>query len=153
FLRARADVDSRGLPVVGRAGTAIPLLHAAVFENAFASIVLVDPLLSYRSMALHRFYNVDFANVVSGALTAYDLPDLQAALAPRRLLVINPQDHLLTRADGPTVTRELEFVRLAYKRAGADANFTVRAWEPHQTLDDVLQPWLDAISLKEGIQK
>jgi hypothetical protein len=69
------------------------LLHAAAFDTAITRIALIEPFSSYQSIAMNRFYNPKFVHsVVPGALKAYDLPDLAASLAPRKLLMAGITD-------------------------------------------------------------
>lgn len=69
------------------------LLHAAIIHNPFEQIILLNPLVSYQSITEQPDYKPKFVmSSVAGALVQYDLPDLVAALAPNRLLVINPVD-------------------------------------------------------------
>lgn len=69
------------------------LLHAATIANPFESIILLNPLVSYQSISEQPNYKPKFVmSAVAGALVHYDLPDLVAALAPKRLLLINPVD-------------------------------------------------------------
>ena len=89
----------------------IPLLHAAAFNDSIGRIALIEPLVSFESVVMNRFYNTDFPDTVANALTAYDLPDLAAALAPRPLLVVGPQDQLGAPAGKDQVERELRVVR------------------------------------------
>jgi hypothetical protein len=63
--------------------------------------------------------------VVPGALKVYDLPDLAAAIAPRKLTIRNPVD-----AAGKPLTKEAaelayKPVREAYKKAKAEDKFTL----------------------------
>ena len=65
------------------------------------------------------------ANVVPGALAVYDLPDLAAAIAPRKLTIRNPVD-----AAGKPLTKEAaeeayKVVRAAYKAAKAEDKFVI----------------------------
>ena len=69
------------------------LLHAAAFDQNIKRVALIEPYSSYQSVVLNRFYYTGFVqNFVPGALTAYDLPDLEASLAPRKLLLIATTD-------------------------------------------------------------
>lgn len=69
------------------------LLHAAAFESAITRVALVEPYSSYRSIVMNRFYHPGFIySTVSAALQAYDLPDLAASLAPRKLLMAGITD-------------------------------------------------------------
>ena len=69
------------------------LLYAAAFDQRIAGIALIEPYSSYRSIVMNRFYHTGFVhNLVAGALTEYDLPDLAATLAPRKLMMIGTTD-------------------------------------------------------------
>jgi dienelactone hydrolase len=69
------------------------LLHAITFANPFTKIVLFNPLLSFQSITDTPDYKPKYAmSCVPGALAAYDLPDLLAALPTRTTLLINPVD-------------------------------------------------------------
>lgn len=67
------------------------LLHAAVIQNPFDKLVLVQPLVSYQSIAEERLYKPSFAlSAVPGALAEYDLPELVETLSGKGILLINP---------------------------------------------------------------
>ncbi|MBB3841979.1 dienelactone hydrolase [Runella defluvii] len=68
-------------------GTFVPdLLHAAVVTPSWSRVALIDGLGAYRSLTEHEQYLPRYIpSVVSGAILAYDLPDLVAALSPRRV--------------------------------------------------------------------
>ncbi len=82
--------DYSGAEIIGfaRKEMAPVLLHAAAFSNDIRSMILVEPYSSFRSIVMNRFYNPQFIlSTVPGALRAYDLPDLAASFAPRRLFI------------------------------------------------------------------
>ncbi|WP_327484933.1 alpha/beta hydrolase [Telluribacter sp.] len=85
---------SAGPLVAAASGTLTSdLLHAATFSNPFDRVILLNPLVSYQSIAEERLYKPKFAmSAVAGAIHAYDLPDLVAGLATKNLLLVNPVD-------------------------------------------------------------
>ncbi|MGI9626252.1 MAG: alpha/beta hydrolase family protein [Longimicrobiales bacterium] len=94
FLRGRQDVqqDRLGAVAVGAAGPVV--LHLALVKEQISGLALVGSPTDYASMALNRYYKPELVHgVVPGALRAYDLPDLVAAIAPRPVLVVDPVDH------------------------------------------------------------
>ena len=109
-------------------GAAVPaVLHAAVLEDRFTEIVLEHGLVSWSSVVRAPFSHGQLANVVPGALAHYDLPDLAALLAPRKLTIKAPVD-----GEGkPVAQAELERAyaraREAYKAAGAEQNLVLEA--------------------------
>ncbi|GAB3337560.1 alpha/beta hydrolase family protein [Larkinella ripae] len=81
------------LAAVARGTLGADLLHAALLSNAFGAVALVNPLVSYQAIMDEMNYKTAFIpSAVAGALPAYDLPDLAAALSARNLLVLNPVD-------------------------------------------------------------
>ena len=126
FLLNRKDVrkDKIGAFAAGDAGPA--LLHAAVFEKQIRKAALLSAPVSYRSIVTSRRYNYDFAVMIPGVLTAYDLPDLAAAITPRPLLVVNGADNTSLPASVSWVKDEMAVTGNAYSlRRGAD-NFTIK---------------------------
>jgi hypothetical protein len=84
------------------------LLHASVFNPDISGVALLEPFSSYQSVVENRFYRSSFIPAtVPGALTAYDLPDLAACIAPRKLLVAG-----MTDGSGNSLTEDE--VRLEY---------------------------------------
>jgi len=143
YVRSRADITTENLGVVAREELSPVLLHAAAFNEGIKKIALIEPLISYRSLIMHEFYKPIFIlSSVPGALTTYDLPDLCATIAPRKLLMINVcnQNGILELDE--LAKEELEFVKTAYLSAGAAKNIEIRKWEAHQSRDEVFSTWL-----------
>jgi len=59
---------------------------------------------------------------VAGALTAYDLPDLMACCAPRRLVIVDPVDHLGAPATPSLIEEQYAFPFEVYRAKNASAN-------------------------------
>lgn len=142
-LRQRKDVDDDRIYAVARAELAPVLLHAAAFDASITKVMLIEPLLSYRALVMNRFYRPALIpSTVAGALTAYDLPDLAASLAPRPLLLVNATDQHGNRAAAKVLEEDLPVVRAAYESdPGA---LQIRTWEPYEPMDAVFAPFLDA---------
>lgn len=69
------------------------LLHAAAFDPRINRAAIFGMYSSYQAVADRERYNPKFVySMVPGALRAYDLPDLAAALAPRPLILANFAD-------------------------------------------------------------
>ena len=92
------------------------LLHAASFDPAITRIALIEPYSSYNSIVMNRFYKSSFIyGVVPGALKAYDLSDLAATLAPRRLLMAGVTDGNEKSTNVESINKELVLIRSAYQ--------------------------------------
>jgi hypothetical protein len=101
------------------------LLHAAAFNQHIDRIALIEPYSSYRSIVMNRFYDPKFVySMVPGALEAYDLPDLAASFAPRKLLMAGVTDGNSTNDDAEGLNKDLDIIKTAYsfKNAGQKLN-------------------------------
>lgn len=114
FLKQRNDVQENHIGAVAVGATGAAVLHAVAFEKKLEWVVLQESLGSYAAIVRNKFYSVNANALVAGALTAYDLPDLIATLAPRKCVIFKARNHLNEPA-GPSVTREvLTVARNAY---------------------------------------
>jgi len=78
---------------IGRVGPAA--LHAVALEpQLFASVKLQNSLVAWASLLETPLAKNQFMNVVHGALTTYDLPDLLATLPAGKLTVVDPVEKL-----------------------------------------------------------
>jgi dienelactone hydrolase len=93
WLARQPEVDSGRLAVYGRGAAALPALCATSLDPRIGRAVEDAPLVRLASLAENRDYAWNINMVVPGMLRHFDLPDLRAALAPRRLLVMAPRDH------------------------------------------------------------
>jgi dienelactone hydrolase len=85
------------------------LLHAAAFCQDIGAVILVQPYSSYMSIAVRRFYDPGFIlSSVPGALQYYDLPDLAASIAPRRLVIVNPVNGEGKPSGTPDIHKDLD---------------------------------------------
>jgi dienelactone hydrolase len=140
FIKDRKDVDKSRIGAIAFDELCPSLLHAAAFDRSISSVALSGPLISYRSIVMNRFYNTAFCrNYVAGALTAYDLPDLIACLAPSRIILIDVRDQMQEPAGKDITGEELKFPVNVYKRKNAPAN--LRIMDPPQDIASVAD-WL-----------
>ncbi|WP_154856455.1 alpha/beta hydrolase family protein [Cyclobacterium xiamenense] len=74
---------------VAKGAMSAVLLHAANYSDAYQSIALIDPMISYRELVERKEYDPSLiAYSVANALPYYDLPDLLENLVDRNPLVI-----------------------------------------------------------------
>ncbi len=113
------------------------------FEAAISKITLVEPIISYLSLVMNRYYKPEFIHfAVAGALIAYDLPDLAAYLAPRQLVMINTADHNGNRAGPQLLEKDLAVVKSAFASKGATANLEIRNHEPYDAIADLFKSFV-----------
>ena len=98
------------------------LLHAAAFDKSIGRIALISPYSSYRSIATNQLYKLDFIqSAVAGSLRAYDLPDLAASLAPRKLILAGVTDGKGSVEQSAGTDEDISIVRAAYQQKNAGA--------------------------------
>jgi cephalosporin-C deacetylase-like acetyl esterase len=141
YLKSLSGVDSAKIGAIGINEMCIPLMHAAAFDRSISNVVLISSPVSYRSIAMNRYYKnglsihkgggfwhhyeVDFSWGVAGALTAYDLPDLIGCIAPRRVVLAGLKDQMLEPASAELIDQELKFPRSVYSIIKASENLKV----------------------------
>lgn len=95
-------------------------------------------------MVQNRYYEFGTNCMVGGALTAYDLPDLIASLAPRKVALLNLSDQMKQPASDELLEQSLAFPRSAYVlRQAADRIKILTTGDDHslaEVLDWCLQP-------------
>ena len=143
FLKQRSDIKSEEVFGVAKGNCCPGLLHSAAFENAFSRIALIDPLVSYRSVAMNPYFlGESVPPFVAGALTAYDLPDLAATLAPHRLLYVNARNQLGNTASEQVINEDFAIVKSAYTSVQAEKNLNIVTLPAKQDIKDLFTAWL-----------
>jgi hypothetical protein len=150
FLKTQNDVDIRKIGAIAWDELCIPLIHSAAFDSSIKNISLIGSLISYGSVVKNRFYKigitripghdywhpvrVDFKWGVASALTAYDLPDLVGAIAPRKVAMIELKDQMLEPASSALIENEMKFPRSVYARQNRPGNLRIM-----QNVDDPIE--------------
>ncbi len=119
------------------------MLHAAAFDPSITRIALIEPYSSYQSIVMNRFYDSRFVySIVSGSLTAYDLPDLAATLAPRKLLMAGVTDGNGKSLNQETISKEMDVIQTTYRTRNADGQLTIVSLNPTEKLNEYLLEWI-----------
>ena len=143
YLQSRENLKIEKISAVAHREMCPALLHAAVFDDRITKVALVEPLISYSSIVMNHFYKPSFIlSSVAGSMTAYDLPDLCAAFAPRKLLMINISDHNGKIAGEKMLEEELSFVKSIYANKKVSDDFEIRNWETYQTIEKIFSSWV-----------
>ncbi|MEO8962730.1 MAG: acetylxylan esterase [Ginsengibacter sp.] len=118
------------------------LLHAAAFDPAITRIALIEPFSSYLSIVKNRFYKPNFIpGAVPAALETYDLPDLAASLAPRKLMIAGSTDASgNSGADG--IREDLQVISNAYHVRNADDQLNISAGKSPGELNVLYGNWI-----------
>jgi pimeloyl-ACP methyl ester carboxylesterase len=128
--------------VVGVGAGALVAAHAAAIEPRISQLITVDGLLSYRSLLADPLTKQPFSIVLPGVLGAYDVRDLYAAVAPRRVLVINPQDSQRQTVPPVAARQELDWVNQVYENLEVTDNFTLHTELSARKMREVMMGWL-----------
>lgn len=141
YLKSRDDVDNNKVGALAVGETCLPLIHAAAFEPSIDNVTLIGSPISYRSIAMNRFYKIglienegggtghpyeiDFSWGIAGVLRGYDLPDLIGCIAPRKVVLADLQNQRLEPASGDLIERDATFPRLVYSYKNAKENLKI----------------------------
>ncbi len=128
--------------VVGVGAGALVAAHAAVLEPRITQLITVDGLLSYRSLLEDPMPKQPFSSFLPGVLGAYDVRDLYAAVAPRRVLVVNPQDSQRQSVAPVPAREELDWVNQVYEKLEATDNFTLHTELAARKKREAIMSWL-----------
>jgi hypothetical protein len=119
------------------------LLHSAAFDPVIRRIALIEPYSSYTSIVMNRFYRPAFVHsLVPGALTAYDLPDLAASLAPRKLMMAGVTDGDGNASDNEKINKDLSIIKTAYRSGNADGQLNIASLKPNEKPYELYMEWI-----------
>jgi len=143
FLKMGA-LQAREIYAIARSEMCPVALYAALFEPSISRLAFLDPLSSIKSIVMNQYYKPYFIpSTVAGGLTVYDLPDLLAALAPRRLLALNVRDQWGNLAKPDQIEAEWQIVRKAYSaHSSADQLIISEQASAHQVQESTAK-WLE----------
>lgn len=136
------EIQAISAVAVGTTGS--ELLHAAVFDTTIEKVCFIEPFLSFADIALSHEYSAAFIpSTVAGAIEKYDLPDLFAALSPRKVLIINPRASDGTPATASKKTCYLTYPKTVYTQKGAENNFKYIVDRDEQPVHEQIIDWLE----------
>jgi cephalosporin-C deacetylase-like acetyl esterase len=110
------DVAADEITILAKGTLTSEAVHAAAFNENISNVILNEPLVSYESIVMNEKYDPEWVHsLIPGALVAYDLPDLAATVAPRRLLIINPVDENSDIISNAADLSDFEVIRSAFR--------------------------------------
>lgn len=136
---SRVRPGAIGLAATGHMGPAA--IHAAAFNKEISWLVLERAPAAYSEVVLNRFYTTPTSAMVPAALTAYDLPDLLASLAPRRVAVLAPVDQRDEPLTAEAAGRIFRYPTARFEKSGAKGRLRIVA-EPAATMTGTLRDML-----------
>ncbi len=124
YALSRDDVDKQQFRVAGKGAGALWVLFAAVLEPRMSDIILERGLLSYGTLARSDRYTHSTGIFVRDILKHFDLPQVAAGLAGRKLTLVNPVDHMKRSVDLETVKQCYSIAETAF-RSGGEGQFRI----------------------------
>src|SRR5581483_599025 len=116
--------DAEKLPAQSEPGAGLLALLGALLEPQVKTVYVRGGLASYQTILESPFLYVPHDAILPGALTAADMEDMVAALAPRPIKLESLVDGLNRRVSGPKLAQIYESALARYGRGGA---FSVQA--------------------------
>lgn len=140
-LAARGDVDAARIALAGRGGAAIPALYATLLDRRVASVAVEGMLNSYDTVVSERIAVGVTEQIVPSVLKYFDLPDVVAAIAPRRVILsgnVNAVGHKMTTG---AVRTEYARAIAAYERAGAAGALRIAGRNYEESFGEAWRAW------------
>jgi cephalosporin-C deacetylase-like acetyl esterase len=85
---------SGGVYLVGDGPHGVIALYAAALDERARGVALLKTVTDYRSLAVAERYSQPFGIYAYGLLGEFDLPEVASAVAPRRVLLVDPSTPL-----------------------------------------------------------
>lgn len=143
FLKNKNGIKNENIFAIAKGEATSALVHSAAFEKSFSKIVLIEPLGSYASVVTNQFYRVNpMYPFIPGMLNKYDLPNIEAALAPSKLLIINAKNQMGKEITSKMLGESFAVVKASYKRQNASENLRIIKLKEKQNILDVYSKWL-----------
>jgi cephalosporin-C deacetylase-like acetyl esterase len=109
-------------------GAAVPIaLHAAALEPRIKEVTLERGVVSWSAVARTPVSLNQLTNVVPGALAVYDLPDLAATMAPRKLTIRAAVDPAPKPVSQEQLNAAYQNCEAAYAKVKAEKQLTLQA--------------------------
>jgi cephalosporin-C deacetylase-like acetyl esterase len=142
YLRSRPDVDPQRVSMAGRGWAGLAALFAAALDPKVSGVAVEGTLTSYGSIALAQIYDQPASLWLPGVLLDFDLEDVFSMLAPRPLLVLNPQDPLTRKMSAEETPRATKRITEAYQAAQAKQAFAIQVEPLESGTLQALQGWI-----------
>ena len=127
YALSRPDVDRAGVRAIGKGMGALWILFAAALDARITHAVCEGGLLSFRTLTSADRYLHGADIFIPDVLKHFDLPQVAAAVASRRLAVLAPVDAMKSAVDEGTAGRTYESTARAFADTGQSGKFTVVA--------------------------
>ncbi len=100
-------------------------LYAAAVEPRVEAVAVEEGLLSYRVLTSHGRFMHSISQFIPGVLRRFDLPQVAGAIAPRKLTILDPVDHMKNTAERAAAEAAYQWTREAYANQRAPDRFRI----------------------------
>tara|TARA_Y100000588_G_scaffold395272_1_gene522161 strand:- start:14934 stop:17015 length:2082 start_codon:yes stop_codon:yes gene_type:complete len=128
--------------VAGVGAGALVAAHAAALDPHVSHLIAVGGPISFRSLADDPLTKHPFGSFLPGVIGEYDLSDIYATLAPRKVLVLNPQDSQGELVPHHKIEKEFHWPQMIYTGAGAGGALSVETGLDPEKMRRLLGKWL-----------
>ena len=125
YAMQRDGAETNDLHVIGKGMASLWCLYAAVFDERIRHLTCDQCLLSYRSFTEGDRYLYGADVFLPDVLLDLDLPEIAAAIAPRPLKFVAPQDAMKKTVNSPRAYEVYQSTRDAYQICGAAGSFQI----------------------------
>ena len=142
---APTRTSRRGWCVVGVGIGGLIAAHAAALDPRILGAASIGAPLSYRSLVADVLAEQPVSAYLPGVIEEYEVRDAYAAVAPRPLLIVNPQDARRRPADAAAVSEEFDWTRRIYELLEAPAALTAASGLSRRETRETLRQWFAAL--------
>jgi cephalosporin-C deacetylase-like acetyl esterase len=125
YLLSRPDAAKAGWKVMGKGAGALWVLYAAALDSRIQDATCERGLISYKDLARTDRYLHNASLFVRDVLKHFDLPQVAASVADRRLTIVSPVGAMKQKIDEAAARDVYKATFEAYKSAGADGRFAI----------------------------
>ena len=125
YAQSRADANPGELSLIGVGRGALWVLYAAALDSRARRVVCDGGLLSYRSLTSSDLYLHSADTFLKDVLLHFDLPQVAATLAGRRLTLLSPVDAMKNPVELAQARETYRWATEVHAQAGAPDRFRI----------------------------
>ena len=132
--------------VVGVGIGGLVAAHAAVLDPRISGVVSVQAPISYRAMLDDPESTLPVSSLLPGVLGQYEVRDVYAAVAPRPLLIVNPQDPRRRTVAREQAQAECAWVTDMYDALESVESLRIESGLGRTEVRSLVGDWLDSLA-------
>ncbi len=132
--------------VVGIGIGGLVAAHAAALDPRIAGVVSIQAPLSYRAILDDPGSPHPISCFLPGVLGSYEIRDMYAAIAPRPLLIVNPEDSRGAAVASDAARAEIGWTLDSYEMLEASDSIRVESGLGRTAIRSLVEEWLRSIS-------